>query len=406
MDFARQPILVFWETTRACLLACRHCRAEAIERPLEGELTTAEGIALIEECAGFGATPPVLIFTGGDLLMRTDIFELVGHARSLGMPVGLSPSVTPLLTAETIERIKSLDAKTVSISMDGAVADTHEGIRGIKGHFARTIEAIEALVHEGLTVQVNTSVMRDNAHELADIAALLVEIGVPIWEVFFLIKVGRGADVTELDPRQNEDVAHFLYDASGYGLTVRTVEGPFFRRVAASRRELAEDADPIEAFELGPLYRRLAGILRARLGEPTRSPRAQSSGTRDGRGIIFVAHNGEIYPSGFMPLALGNVREQGIVDVYRSHPLLVSIRKAEFDGRCGRCEFRESCGGSRARALAATGDPLGEDPACGYMPTGFASRRDRLGERSRPRLQRTGTGSFRSRRRRRSQGDR
>lgn len=368
MDFDRQPILLFWETTRACLLACRHCRAEAIEQPLAGELTTAEGLALIGECLGFGATPPVLIFTGGDLLMRPDIFELVGHARSLGIPVGLSPSVTPLLTAEMIERLKVLEAKTVSISLDGATAETHEHIRGVEGHFARTIEAIEALVREGFTVQVNTSVMRDNVHELADIAALLVHVGVPIWEVFFLVKVGRGADVAELHPAQNEDVSHLLVDASRYPLIVRTVEGPFFRRVVASRRALGDDEDPIEAFDLGPLYRRLAGILRGRLGEPIRSPRAQSSGTRDGRGIIFVAHDGEIYPSGFMPLALGNVREQGIVDVYRSHPLLRSIRDARFGGRCGRCEFGESCGGSRARALAATGDPLGEDPACGYVP--------------------------------------
>lgn len=369
VDLERAPILVFWETTRACLLACRHCRADAIERPLPGELSTQEGMALVRQVAGFGERPPVLILTGGDVLMRPDAPELVAYARSLDVPVGLAPSVTPLLTGDILERLRDLGVRSVSISLDGARSVTHEGVRGVPGHFSRTLDALRLLVGLGFSVQVNTAVMRDNVEELGDLAAVLVDLGVPIWEVFFLVKVGRGTGVEELTPGENEEVAHFLFDASRYGLVVRTVEGPFFRRVAAWRREAGPDGDPIVRFSLGPLYGRLTAALRDRLGEPGTTPRAQTVGTRDGKGVIFVSCLGDVYPSGFLPLPLGNVREQSLVDVYRDHLLLGRIRRAEFGGKCGRCPFRDLCGGSRARAYAAFGDPLGEDPACAYVPS-------------------------------------
>jgi radical SAM protein len=369
MDFDAAPILVFWETTRACLLACRHCRAEAVERPLPGQLSTEEGLAFIRDLTRFGPRPPVLILTGGDALMRPDLFDLAGYARSLGIPIGLAPSVTPLLTPTVLEQLKRLEVKSVSISLDGATAPTHEGIRRVPGHFEQTLAALDLLVREGFAVQVNTAVMRDNVEELADAAALLRSLGVGVWEVFFLVKVGRGIGVEELTPEDNEDVAHFLFEASRYGLTVRTVEAPFFRRVVAWRTEAGTEVDAAEAFSLGPLYRRLAARLRERLGEPEGAARAQSAGTRDGKGIVFVAHDGDVYPAGFLPLPLGNVRERSVVDIYRNHPLLRAIREARFAGRCGICEHRDLCGGSRARAFAASGDPLGQDPACPYVPS-------------------------------------
>lgn len=366
MNFEHRPILVFWETTRACLLSCRHCRASAIPEALPGQLTTEEGMRLVREVRAFGPPSPVLIFTGGDPFMRRDVFSLAGLARSLGVPVGFAPSVTPLLTEDAMDRMRELGVKTVSISLDGARPASHEGVRGVAGHFQKTTETIGRLVERGFTVQVNTTVMRSNAEELADVAALVAFLGARIWEVFFLIRVGRGAELGELTPLQNEDVAHFLVDASRYGFIVRTVEGPFFRRVVAWRRALAPDVDPAE--RLGPLYRHLRSRLRERLGEPGAPPRAQSAGTRDGKGVLFVAHNGDVYPAGFLPLALGNVRHRSLVDIYRLHPLLQAIRRADFTGRCGVCEFRDACGGSRARATAVLGDPLGEDPACAYLP--------------------------------------
>ncbi len=369
-DFDTGPILVFWETTRACLLACRHCRAEAVERPLPGQLSTEEGLALIGDLAGFGPRPPVLILTGGDALMRPDLLELAAFARSLGIPIGLAPSVTPLLTKEVLKRLRALEVRSVSISLDGASAATHEEIRQVPGHLDVTLAALELLVGEGFRVQVNTAVMRDNVEELADVAALVKALGVTVWEVFFLIRVGRATGVEELTPEENEDVAHFLFDASRYGLTVRTVEAPFFRRVVAWRMAVGMAVDPAEAFSLGPLYRCLSARLRERLGEPADIARARSAGTRDGKGLVFVSHDGHVYPAGFLPLSLGNVRERSIVDIYRHHPLLRAIRRAEFSGRCSTCEYRDLCGGSRARAFAACGDPLGEDPGCPYLPAG------------------------------------
>jgi radical SAM protein with 4Fe4S-binding SPASM domain len=256
----------------------------------------------------------------------------------------------------------------MSISLDGATAPTHEGIRGVGGHFAATLAAIERLRRHGITVQVNTVVMRANVEELAAVARIVKESGASIWEVFFLVRVGRGAAVGELTPAQNEDVCHFLVDASRYGMIVRTVEAPFFRRVVVSRKALPVETDVRGRHGRGPLYERLAAALRAELGEPISPIRAQTKGTRDGKGIVFVAHDGEIHPSGFLPLSLGNVRRDDIVRVYREHPLLRRIRAADFGGRCGTCGFRELCGGSRARAYASSGDPLAEDPACAYEP--------------------------------------
>lgn len=368
MDFDRRPMLVFWETTRACRLACRHCRAEAIPQALPGELDHAEGLRLIDSLLDFGERPPVLILTGGDVLMRADLEDLVAHARARGVPVALSPSVTPLLTRTAMRRLGDLGVRSVSISLDGADAETHERIRGVDGHFAQTIEALAMLREEGFAVQVNTTLMRENLEQFAEIALLLIGLGIGIWEVFFLIQVGRGTELRETTPAENEALAHFLFDASRHGLLVRTVEGPFFRRVAALRREMPAELDPASALALDPCYWRLTARLRTALGEPGAVARVQTTGTRDGKGIIFVRYDGEVYPSGFLPLGLGNLRQRSLVEIYRDTPVLRAIRAASFGGRCGACGFADLCGGSRARAWAAHGDPLAEDPACAYRP--------------------------------------
>ncbi len=367
VNFEQAPILLFWETTKACLLACRHCRAEAIAEGVPGQLTTEEGMRLIDDLRTFTPRFPVIIFTGGDPFMRADLYELAAHARSYGMPIGFAPSVTPLLTREAARRMHEVGAKAVSISLDGADAKTHEGVRQVQGHFFKTEEAVRMLVDEGHTVQINTTVMRSNVEQLADIAALVAGWGANIWEVFFLIVVGRGSQLEELTPQENEDVAHFLFDASHYGFILRTVEGPWFRRVVAQRKGLDPLEDPAVVFDLGPLYHRLSARLRELLGEPGNS-RAQSVGTRDGKGILFVSHDGEVYPAGFLPYRLGNVKTDDIVTLYRDSDLLRSIRSATFTGRCGECGYADACGGSRARAFATFGDALAEDPACAYQP--------------------------------------
>jgi len=365
LNFDQRPMLVFWEVTRACQLACKHCRASATMDPLPGELTTAEGFTLIDQVAGFGRPFPILVLTGGDCLLRPDLFELVEHANGLGVPVALSPSVTPSLTPAMIERMVTSGVKAVSLSLDGALPATHDGVRGIPGHFEDTIKAITALSEAGLTVQVNTTVMRANLDELADVADLISRAGAHIWEVFFLVQVGRGVATDAISPAEHEDVCHFLYDASQHGFIVRTVEAPFFRRVVAGRRE----GEPAPTTDL---YKTMSSRLETLMGPAVGKPRAQTASTRDGKGILFVAYDGEVNPAGFLPMPLGNVRDAPIANIYRDDPLLRQIRAAEFTGRCGVCEYADLCGGSRARAYAATGDPLGEDSACPYVPFGYA----------------------------------
>jgi radical SAM protein len=368
LDLGSRPLLVFWEATRACRLSCRHCRAEAIEQPLPGELSTAEALSFVESLTAFGRPAPVLVITGGDPLMRRDLGTVLERVRELELPRALAPSVTPLLTTERLQWLRELGVSTISISLDGAGAGVHEAMRGVPGHFAATLAALAAARAAGVTVQVNTIVSRDTVSELPGIAGIVSGSGASIWELFFLVKVGRGVDVRELPPPENEEVCHFLVDASCYGFVVRTVEAPFFRRVVEWRR-----VEPGLPLDPGPLYLRLCEQLRARLGPPRFDPRAPTKSTRDGKGIAFVGHDGEIYPSGFLPLSLGNVRSDSLVDVYRRHPLLRSIRAAEFSGRCGGCDYADLCGGSRARAFAASGDPLGEDPACAYGLKGAAT---------------------------------
>jgi radical SAM protein len=365
LNFDQRPMLVFWEVTRACQLACKHCRASATMDPLPGELTTAEGFTLIDQVAGFGRPFPILVLTGGDCLLRPDLFELVEHANGLGVPVALSPSVTPSLTPAMIEQMVTSGVKAVSLSLDGALPATHDGVRGIPGHFEDTIKAITALSEAGLTVQVNTTVMRANLDELANVADLISRAGAHIWEVFFLVQVGRGVATDAISPAEHEDVCHFLYDASQHGFIVRTVEAPFFRRVVASRRE----GEPAPTTDL---YKAMSARLEKLMGPAVGKPRAQTASTRDGKGILFVAYDGEVNPAGFLPMPLGNVRDAPIADIYRDDPLLRQIRAAEFTGRCGVCEYADLCGGSRARAYAASGDPLGEDSACPYVPFGYS----------------------------------
>lgn len=364
MDWDARPILVFWETTRACGLACAHCRAEAMPHSLPGELITAEGIRFIESLKDFGAPAPVLILTGGDVLRRPDAFSLLEHAARLGIPVGMAPSVTPLLDAAAIDGMRAYGVKSVSVSLDGDGARTHDRIRGVPGHFTETVRALDRLVAAGFAVQVNTVVMEETVEALPGIARLLRDHGVSIWEVFFLVGVGRGRGMTALSAARAEDVAHWLVDAGTRGITIRTVEAPFVRRVAAERRRRAAGVPSPQA---GPLYRALSARLEALCGSPTTTSRVSTSLTRDGKGIVFVAYDGSVYPSGFLPLRLGNVRDTPLVEIYRANPLLKAIRRAAFKGPCGTCGYRQACGGSRARAWQQFGDPLASDPACVWV---------------------------------------
>jgi radical SAM protein with 4Fe4S-binding SPASM domain len=291
--------------------------------------------------------------------MREDIVELARYAKQKTVPVAIAPSVTPRLSTQTLLALRGEDVKSASLSLDGASPEVHDGVRGIHGHFVSTTRAIDQLKSLGFTVQINTTVMPTNVHQLADIAALLRKHHVDVWEVFFLITTGRGSEVLATSAEQNEDVCNFLVDASRYGFTVRTVEAPFFRRVAYERKEHGLTFRPV-----GSLYQQLSDRLVTLLGPSDAPVRAPSAATRDGKGIIFVGADGTVMPSGFLPLPLGNVREKSLMTIYREHELLRSIRAAAFHGVCGQCSYANLCGGSRSRAYAYAGDALGSDPGC------------------------------------------
>ena len=356
------PYFVCWETTKACLLSCRHCRAKAIRRPLPGELDHQQGIALIDQLLEFDEPYPALLMTGGDPLMREDFFDLVSYAKARGIYVAVAASVTPKLSSESIGRMKALGVDIISVSLDGATPATHDRLRGVPGTWDATVRALRTAKELGLRAQVNTTVMRSNLGELADIFHVSKTAGAVAWEVFFLIRTGRGASLEGLQPSECEEVMHFLYDASQYGLPVRTSEGPSFRRVRVERQR--ETVLPA----CGP-YQTLSARLQALEGPPSFQPSVKPTQTRDGKGLMFVSYDGEVYPSGFLPMRTGKVPEERLASIYRSSGLFADLRdSSKLKGRCGRCEYRVICGGSRSRAFAELGDALGEDPACPYVP--------------------------------------
>ncbi len=354
------PVLVFWETTKVCPLTCLHCRAESISLAPPEELTTQEAKLLLAQVASFGTPKPTLILTGGDPLSRPDIWSLLEEAKELNLKVAISPAVSPKLNAKTIVRLLGLGVQSASISLDG-LENTHDVIRGISGHFKETLRAIDTMEDYGLRVQVNTTVMSKNKTELADVFALIRSRAVKIWEVFFLIQIGRGSDIEELTPPENEDVARFLFEASAYDVLVRTVEAPFYRRVShqvATKPENPMLGDP------GPLYSKLSKKLKDLVGEADTEPTFKPVYTRDGKGIVFISHSGSLYPSGFTPVPLGNIKSESLKILYRNSEMLRKIRRADISGACGVCGYVELCGGSRARAFTHFGDPLAQDPGC------------------------------------------
>ncbi len=327
-DFAERPFLVFWEITRACALACRHCRAEAQSRRDPNELNPGESLRLIEQLAEM--KPPMLILTGGDPLMRRDALDLVRQATAAGLHVGLSPSATPRLLNADFAEIKNAGVERISLSLDGATRETHDAFRGVAGTFDRTMEALRRAHEAGLSVQINTTLTRGNVAEYEAFKALMFEVKPAMWSVFLLVPTGRAGAEDLPDPAEIERIFEDMASLVGQApFAVKTTEGHHFRRV---------------------LMQKMGASGRARPG--LRSP----MGIRDGRGVMFISHTGVVSPSGFLPFDCGNVREAHPAEIYRHHPLFVSLRDSDaLGGKCGRCEFRTLCGGSRARAIAPRG---------------------------------------------------
>ena len=366
-DAAERPFIVIWEVTRACQLVCTHCRADAIRTRNPFELTTDEGCRLLDDLASFGTPRPLVVLTGGDPFERPDLHELVSHGTKLGLSMALSPSVTDRLTREVLMDLHDAGAKAISLSLDGATAETHDSFRGVDGVFDATMDAAHMVRDVGYRLQINTTVTRGNVHELPQILKTVLELGTTLWSVFFLVPTGRGKLLEPLTAAEEEEVLHWLHDVSDL-VAIKATEAPHFRRIAIQRAEVDALDD---VFPVGPLRAKLRqdtdDILTG--DEPRRRhPRAPID-VNSGRGFAFVDHVGMVYPSGFLPVSVGSVRDQSFPEIYRSSPLLQALRDPDdFGGRCGQCEFRTVCGGSRSHAFATSGDPMAEDPSCLYQP--------------------------------------
>ena len=343
--------MLYYEVTQACDLVCKHCRASAQEHADPQELSTEQSKALIDQVATFPRRP-TMVMTGGDPLKRADLFELIGHAVASGMQVALTPSATPLATPEAFAGAKEAGVTALGISLDGADAATHDAFRGWEGSFERTLKMLADARELGLPVQVNTTVTRRNFAQIDAIAELLSTQGIAMWSAFFLVPVGRGVEEKRIAPQQYEIAFERLWHHARHKpFGVKTTEAPHYRRYV-----LQQGGDP------------LAGPRREGEGPRQRVHRAPL-GVTDGKGVMFVSQIGEIYPAGFLPLVCGRFPADSVVDVYQNHPTFRALQDPDrYKGICGACEYRYVCGGSRARAYAVSGDPLGPEPDCVHVP--------------------------------------
>jgi radical SAM protein len=362
VDFEKAPFLVIWETTQACALACRHCRASA--RPWRDplELTTDEGRQLVDGIADMGT--PLIVFSGGDPMNRPDLMVLVRHAKERGLRTATIPAATEALTREHVVALREAGLDQMALSLDFPRPELHDAFRGVPGAFDKTVAAASWAREVGLPLQINTTVCGDTAPYLEEMAAFVERLGVVFWEVFFLVPTGRGAMLGDFNPSECERLFDVIYNVQKRGsFVVKVTEAPHYRRHVAQREDRGAGGEgrPRGAVGMPKVLTRSEGPG----GTVGLAPR----GVNAGNGFLFVSHVGEIYPSGFLPISVGNVRREKIADAYRSSALFTQLRAPDaLKGRCGRCEYRSICGGSRSRAYALTGDPLETDPWCVYEP--------------------------------------
>lgn len=333
--FNHKPALVFWELTRACDLVCKHCRAQAQPKCDPLELKKEEGNRLIDEIAGWNG--PMLIMTGGDPLKHPCFWDWLAYAKKKGVKVSVTPSPTPLVTQEALRRIKRLGVNRIGISLDGSTPFAHDSFRGVTGSYYRVLQIARHAEKIKLPLQINTTLTHHNRHQLVPMGRLAKRLGAKMWSLFFLVPIGRGKKIELFTPQEHEAIFKQLIDIKEkYQLPIKTTEAPHYRRFVLQQQKKAD--------------------FRGR-------------GTGDGRGVVFVSRIGDIYPSGFLPLKSGNVRENSLSEVYVSSPLFKSLRDpTRFKGKCGVCPYHFVCGGSRARAYAFSGDPIESDPTCSYQP--------------------------------------
>lgn len=355
-DFDLAPFTIAWEVTRACAYACVHCRADAIPQRHPDELTTEEGFALIDRFAEFGSQ--ILIFTGGDPMMRRDLNELIAYSHAKGLRCSLTPTATALATLQRLKEAKDAGIRRVALSLDAPRPEVHDKFRMVEGSWQRTMDTLHRAKEAGIAVQVNTTITNFNVNILDEMVPFIEEVEAVQWSLFFMVPTGRAQAKYMISAEEHERVFNWLYDLSKVApFDIKGTAAPMYRRVAIERKraEAAETGEEITFQGAGFQY--ADGLNRPR------------KGVNDGNGFLFISHIGEIQPSGFLPITAGLVRENDVVDIYRNHPIFTSLRNPEmFKGKCGVCEYRDLCGGQRGRAYGLTGDYLETDPACAYDP--------------------------------------
>lgn len=336
MDFNQNPFIVIWEMTRSCGLKCVHCRAEAMDQRDPRELTTSQVFQLLKEIRLFGK--PLVVLTGGDPMRRPDVLDIVERGSQMGLRMALTPSGTGEMTFEKVKALKEKGLTRLAVSLDASNARLHDSFRQVEGSFNWTLQILRWAREAGLSTQINTTMTRYNVKDIDAMRSLLETLSIDLWSVFFLVPVGRGKMEDEISAEDYETIFHKMADLSEQcSFAIKSTEAPHYRRVMIQRKK-----------------------------------KAPSAGVGDGDGFVFISHTGEIFPSGFLPISAGNVKWDSLVDVYRDSPLFKSLRdKSQLKGKCGVCEFKSICGGSRARAFAARGDFLEADPFCAYIPKAF-----------------------------------
>jgi len=369
INFNLSPFVTIWETTRACDLSCVHCRAAAQSRRSQFELSTEEGFRLIDDVAKLN--PKVFVLTGGDPLKRDDIYDTIAYAKSVGLEPSVTPSATPLLTPEAIRKMKDHGVTRLAISLDHYQREDHDLFRRVPGSFDLTIRAIEAARDNDIPVQINSTVSKRTAPDMPRLAELLSKYeNIVMWSVFFLVPTGRAKSGDMILPEEVETLFGDLYAISKrVKYNVRTTEAMHYRRYML--QQMVGDTDHLIDPKTGLIdastvfmHQRPIGI-QMQTGAITRAPK----GVNEAKGFVFISHIGDVFPSGFLPMKAGNVKKESLVDIYRNSELFTSLRdNANLKGKCGICEFRELCGGSRSRAWSLTGDIFESDPTCTYQP--------------------------------------
>ena len=341
------PRLIAWELTSACNLECVHCRASAAKEPDPNELSTEEAKRFIDDIANFAK--PVIILTGGEPLIRDDIYEIAQYGSDRGMRMVLATNGV-LITQDVARRLKSRGIQRVSISIDGASAKTHDDFRGMSGAFDGALKGIEALKTVGMSVQVNTTITRRNLDEMPKILDLALELGADALHIFMLVPTGRGEILRneEIPPEEYERALNWFYDVQKETpIQLKATCAPHYFRIMYQRAK--QEGAPIDMEKEG-----FSAMTRGCLG---------------GTSFCFVSKVGEVYPCGYLPALAGNIREQPFEEIWRDSKVFNDLRDVDkLKGKCGRCGFKRVCGGCRARAYAKTGDYLVEEPYCVYRP--------------------------------------